>query len=68
MSSMDAGAELSLDVFLHLAADAGLDVSDTARMDDLRRRVNMMRGGFAALHEIDVSKAESPAAFVPDAG
>jgi hypothetical protein len=54
-----------MELFLQMAAEAGLDTSDTARMADLHGRVNLMRSGNNRLYEIDVSDAESPSAFVP---
>ena len=63
--SSNASSELSMELFLQMAAEAGLDTSDTARMADLHGRVNLMRSGNNRLYEIDVSDAESPSAFVP---
>ena len=63
--STDTGPPLSEGAFLRVAQAAGLDTSDTEAMEDLRRRVTMMREGLARLYEIDVSGAESPSAFVP---
>ena len=53
--------------FLRMAQALGLDVSDEERAQDLARRVALMREGLARLYEIDVSGAESPAAFIPSA-
>ena len=63
--STDREAPLSETGFLRVAEAAGLDTSDTEAMEDLRRRVNLMREGLARVYEIDVSGAESPSAFVP---
>ncbi len=62
--STESAAECPLDAFLQVAAAAGLDTSDVERMEDLRRRVQMMRSGISILYEIDVSDAESPSAFI----
>lgn len=62
--STESAAEFSLDAFLRMAAAAGLDISDAERMEDLHRRVQMMRSGISSLYEIDVSDAESPSAFI----
>ena len=53
--------------FLRMAQALGLDVSDEERAQDLARRVSLMREGLARLYEIDVTGAESPAAFIPSA-
>lgn len=63
--STDAYSAMTEDAFLRLAADHGLDTSDTERMADLRRRVALMRQGLARLNEIDVAGAESPSVFIP---
>lgn len=63
--STDAGSLMSEESFLRQAEAAGLDITDAERMEDLRRRVSLMRQGLARLYEIDVSGAESPSAFVP---
>ena len=62
--STESAAESPLDAFLRVAAAAGLDTSDVERMEDLHRRVQMMRSGISSLYEIDVSDAESPSAFI----
>ncbi|MCE2499492.1 MAG: hypothetical protein J4G13_01345 [Dehalococcoidia bacterium] len=61
----DSETPLSETGFLRVAGAAGLDTSDTEAMEDLRRRVTLMREGLSRLYEIDVSGAESPSAFVP---
>ena len=63
--STDTGTPISETGFLRVVAAAGLDTSDTEAMEDLRRRVGLMREGLSRLYEIDVSGAESPSAFVP---
>ena len=63
--STNSGSPLAEGGFFRVAQAAGLDTSDTEAMADLRRRVTLMREGLARLYEIDVSGAESPAAFVP---
>ena len=63
--SSDADSQIPLELFLQMAAGVGLDTSDTERMEDLRRRVGIMRVGFGSLYEIDVSGVESPSAFIP---
>ncbi len=63
--STDRETPLSETGFLRVAEAAGLDTSDTEAMENLRRRVNLMREGLSRLYEIDVSGAESPSAFVP---
>ena len=63
--STNTGTPLTQVGFLRVAQAAGLDTSDAEAMEDLRRRVTMMRQGLARLYEIDVSGAESPSAFVP---
>ena len=63
--STDSDSTAIEQAFLKAAADHGLDASDTERMADLRRRVELMRQGLARLNEIDVAGAESPSVFVP---
>ena len=65
MSTNDA-VEMSYEVFLRVAAGAGLDVSDAERMEDMHRRVTMMRSGLARVFEVDVRNAESPSAFIAE--
>lgn len=61
----DNDAAMPDGVFRQMAAAAGLDTSDAARMADLQRRVALMRQGLARLNEIDVAGAESPSVFTP---
>ena len=61
----DAGTHSPDETFTEMARQLGLDVSDPERVNDLHRRVSLMRQGLARLYEIDVAGAESPSAFVP---
>ncbi len=63
--STDSESTAIEQAFLQVAAGNGLDISDTERMADLRRRVALMRQGLERLYEIDVAGAESPSVFVP---
>ena len=63
--STDSESAAIEQAFLKAAAGNGLNISDTERMADLRRRVALMRQGLERLYEIDVAGAESPSVFVP---
>ena len=62
----NAGTPWSDEAIVRLAEQAGLDVSDPERVNDLVRRVSLMRQGLNRLYEIDIAGAESPSAFVPE--
>ena len=55
---------LSREVFLHLAAEAGLDVN-SPHMDALFPYVEAQLAGLLSLRDIDVSGAEPDMAFQP---
>ena len=55
---------LSREAFLHLAAEAGLDVH-SPHMDDLYPYVENILAGLRALHNLDVGDAEPDMAFLP---
>ena len=56
---------LSREAFLHLAAEAGLDVN-SPHMDDLLPYVEAQLAGLRSLHDIDVAGAEPDMAFRPN--
>ena len=55
---------LSREAFLHLAAEAGLDVS-SPHMDEHFPYVEAQLAGLRSLHDIDVTGAEPDMAFQP---
>ena len=55
---------LSREAFLHLAAEAGLDV-DSPHMDELYPYVENVLAGLRSLHSLDVAGAEPDMAFLP---
>ena len=61
---MASETPLSREAFLHLAAEAGLDV-DSSHMDELYPYVQNVLASLRSLHQFDVAGAEPDMAFIP---
>ena len=57
---------LTREAFLSLAKQAGLDVGNSAHMEELYRFVQATLAGLQSLQQMDVSGAEPDVAFVAD--